>query len=308
VYIDPSDELTILDCIEFNERFRFIDVCADIAFLSMDLTWNGRVDLSERFLATYAREADDYDLFSVIDFYESYRAFVRAKIATLIQANAELPWDVRTRAASDARRYFLLALAAIRRPVITPTLVAVGGIIASGKSTVARLIASELGAPVVDADRTRKHLVGVEPTSHANEAAWTGAYDPAFTERVYKEVLRRAQIVLESGRSVVIDASFRSTAMRRDAAALAATLHVPVQFVECRAPEPTCRARLVERAKTETVSDGRLDVFDSFVARYEPMLELEARRHLVLDTSLPEASTMSALRRTLACWPRGLEA
>jgi aminoglycoside phosphotransferase family enzyme/predicted kinase len=306
VYVDESEELTVLDCIEFNERFRFLDVCADISFLSMDLAWRGRVELAERLLATYAREADDYDLFSIVDFYESYRAYVRAKIATLIQANTELPWDARARAASDARRYFLFALAASRRPVVTPTLVAVGGIIASGKSTVAGVIASELGAPVVDADRTRKHMLGVEPTRHVNDAAWTGAYDPVVTARVYEEVLRRAEVVLASGRSVVVDASLRSRAMREDVSALAARMHVPVQFVECQAPAPTCRARLVERARRETVSDGRLDVFDAFVARYEPMLELDASRHLVVDTSLPEASMLSTLRRAVVCWPRGL--
>jgi hypothetical protein len=308
VYLDESGELTILDCIEFNERFRFIDVCADIAFLSMDLAWHGRVDLAERFLATYAREADDYDLFSVIDFYESYRAYVRAKIATFLHANAALSWNVRTRAAAEARRYFLLALAASRRPFATPTLVAVGGIIASGKSTVAQWVASEMGAPVVDADRTRKHMLGVEPTIHVNDEAWAGAYDPAFTERVYREVLRRAEVVLASGRSVVIDASLRSQTMRQDVRTLATRLRVPLKFVECRAPAPTCRARLEQRATSATVSDGRLDVFDEFVARFEAMRELDASEHLVVDTSLPRETTLSALREALVPWPRGLVA
>ena len=42
VYIDAAGEPTIIDCIEFNERFRFADVCADVAFLSMDLAFQGR--------------------------------------------------------------------------------------------------------------------------------------------------------------------------------------------------------------------------------------------------------------------------
>ena len=37
IYLDREGRVTILDCIEFNERFRFADVCADVAFLSMDL-------------------------------------------------------------------------------------------------------------------------------------------------------------------------------------------------------------------------------------------------------------------------------
>ena len=141
-----------------------------------------------------------------------------------------------------------------------------------------------------------------------NDEAWAGAYDPAFTERVYREVLRRAEVVLASGRSVVIDASLRSQTMRQDVRTLATRLRVPLKFVECRAPAPTCRARLEQRATSATVSDGRLDVFDEFVARFEAMRELDASEHLVVDTSLPRETTLSALREALVPWPRGLVA
>jgi hypothetical protein len=59
VYLHPPGEITVIDCIEFNERFRFADVCADVAFLSMDLAAHGRVDLAERFLASYAKASGD---------------------------------------------------------------------------------------------------------------------------------------------------------------------------------------------------------------------------------------------------------
>jgi aminoglycoside phosphotransferase family enzyme len=75
-----SPALRIIDCIEFSDRFRYADVCADVAFLSMDLASHGRVDLAERFVARYARASNDFDLYALIDFYESYRAFVRAKV------------------------------------------------------------------------------------------------------------------------------------------------------------------------------------------------------------------------------------
>ncbi|HWO14941.1 MAG TPA: phosphotransferase, partial [Polyangiaceae bacterium] len=54
VYLIDGAEPVIIDCIEFNERFRYADVCADIAFLSMDIGWHGRPDYKERFLAAYA--------------------------------------------------------------------------------------------------------------------------------------------------------------------------------------------------------------------------------------------------------------
>lgn len=292
VYIEPNGEIVVLDCIEFNERFRVADVCADVAFFSMDLASEGRVDLAEAFLAAYARESNDFDLYGVVDFYESYRAFVRGKISLLQGRDA------------DARRYFLLALSSDRKWLVAPSVVAVGGVIASGKSTVAGRIAERLGAPVVEADRTRKSMIGVDAFAPVHEGAWAGAYDPAFTERVYEEVLRRAEVVLASGRSVVVDASFRSPAMRAAARALATRHGVPFHFVECAASLDVCRERLRERERHAGVSDGRLAIFDAFCKRWEPPDEVAASEHLRVDTARPLDETSTELETALATWPR----
>ena len=46
VYFDAEGTIRVIDCIEFNDRFRYADVCADVAFLAMDLTvGSSRVDL-----------------------------------------------------------------------------------------------------------------------------------------------------------------------------------------------------------------------------------------------------------------------
>ncbi len=306
VYLDDAQGVTVIDCIEFNDRFRFADVCADIAFLSMDLAAHGRVDLAERFIATYAREANDFELYALVDFYESYRAFVRGKVATFVAADEGVDVRARENAAATARRYFLLALAASRKSLLRPMVIAVGGVIASGKSTIASEIADETSAPVIEADRTRKAMLGVEATRRVRETPWTGAYDPAFTGEVYAEVLRRAAVVLESGRPVILDASFRSRDMRRAARDLARAHHVPFRFVECRATPEVCRARLVRRERTGGVSDGRLEIFDAFCKRFEPVSELADYEHIVVDTTRTVSESSSALRARLATWPLGL--
>ncbi len=298
------DGVTIIDCIEFSDRFRFGDVCSDIAFLSMDLAAHGRTDLAERLLATYARESQDFDLYAVVDFYESYRAFVRGKISAMLAEDPSMSHEVRAQSARDARRYFSLALAADRRSLLLPAFVAVGGVLASGKSTIASLVGEELSAPVVDADRTRKGMLGVAPTEKLSDAAWQGAYDPAFTEAVYKEVCRRAGVVLASGRPVVVDASFRARSMRSDARDLAILHGAPFRLVECRAPPDVCRARLEVRERTGGVSDGRLAIFDSFDARFEPVAELAKTEHTVLDTTRPVELSIDRLRTTLDVWPK----
>jgi aminoglycoside phosphotransferase family enzyme/predicted kinase len=305
VYVDPGGALTVLDCIEFNERFRFADVASDVAFLAMDLAWHRRVDLAERLLARYALASGDYDLYAVVDFYEGYRAYVRGKVATMLAADHGAPDDARRAAAAEARRYFLLALASQRRALLPPVVVCVGGVIASGKSTVAAAVAGELGAPVVEADRTRKQLLGVDPRTRIDDAAWSGAYDVAFTERVYAEVLRRAEAVVASGRAVVLDASFRSPAQRAAARAFAAARGVPIRFVECVAPPDVCRRRLAQREVEGGVSDGRLAIFDAFVARFEPFDELPPDERLVVDTSGEAARAVARVREVVATWPRG---
>lgn len=297
IYLGPEPRgITVLDCIEFSDRFRCGDVASDLAFLSMDLAARGHVDLAERLIARYARESNDYELYEVIDFYESYRACVRAKIATIMGAEA------------DARRHFALALASHRSALLPPMVVAVGGPIASGKSTVAEVIANRLSAPVLDADRTRKHLLGVRPTERMPAAAFDGAYDTRVTDRVYAEMMWRASIVLESRRSVVLDASFRTVEMRLAARELAREHGVPFLVVECRARPEVCKERLARREKEMTVSDGRREIFDAFVARWQPMTELPRGQHLVVDTERPLGDTLASVERRIATWPEGLVA
>ncbi len=296
---DDGSEVVIVDCIEFNHRFRFADVCADVAFLAMDLSWHGRPDLAERFLAAYARAANDFDLYPLVDFYESYRAFVRGKIASFGIASGRLDFPGRQEAIGEARRYFLLALASERRALAPPRLLAIGGMIASGKSTIAENLGAELAVPVVDADRTRKFLLGRAPAEAIDDPAWQGAYSPTRTAEVYSEVLRRAEAVLQSGRSVIVDASFRAREHRLAARQLADYHGVPFRFIECRAKPEICRQRLRDRERRQSVSDGRLEIFDEFVARWQPVDELPASEHLVLDTSQPLVANLQFLRKKL---------
>lgn len=294
---EGGEGFDVIDGIEFSEEYRFADRCADVAFLAMDLARLGRADLAERFVARYARASNDFDLYGVLDFYESYRACIRAKVALLGPDGPE-----------RARPYLLVADGARRRTILPPALVVVAGGIASGKSSIAERLADEIGAPIVDADRTRKHLLGVEPTEHACAPAWQGAYDPLFTERVYAEVLRRADVVLASGRPVVVDASFRSAALRARARGLASAHNVPFRLVECVAPAATCAARVARRRPQESVSDATPELVETFLASFEAVnaSELCPLEHVRIDTGGPLARALDAARTVVATWPRGL--
>jgi uncharacterized protein len=306
IYLDDDRRVTILDCIEFNDRFRYGDVCSDLAFLSMDMTWHGRQDLAERLLFEYARAANDFDLYPLVDFYESYRAFVRAKIATIVAHDTTIDMRRRTEAAHDARRFYRLALASERRPLLPPTVVMVGGLIGAGKSTLADRIADALGAPVVDSDRTRKYLLGVPPTHGVVDPPWHGGYAPDVTDRVYREVIRRADAVLRSGRSVIMDASFRTKDQRAAGTDLARRHGMPWLFIECQLDRHTIERRLRDRASRTGVSDGRLDILDAFVQSWEPVDELPERTLLSLDTSGSIEECVNKISQRIPTWPSGL--
>lgn len=103
-----------------------------------------------------------------------------------------------------------------------------------------------------------------------------------------------------------LDASFRARKHRQRAVALAAQHGAPFWMVEASASPELCRAHLQERVRGPSVSDGRLEIFDDFVAGFEPMDELESSQHVVLDTGRGLSESERLLRAALPCWPPGL--
>jgi hypothetical protein len=123
---------------------------------------------------------------------------------------------------------------------------------------------------------------------------------------VYDEVLRRARVVLASGRSVVLDCSFRTQHDRVQASALAEALRLPFWFVECQATVELCRARLDERSRGASVSDGRPELLDDFVAHWEPVGDFALGRHLCVDTSRPLSDNLHLAAGVLPVWSSAL--
>jgi aminoglycoside phosphotransferase family enzyme len=102
-------EISIFDCIEFNQRFRYTDVAADLAFLAMDLDYRGREDLSEHLLQAYIEKSGDQELLSMLDFYKCYRAYVRGKVESFRLDDPHIPEKEKREARKRAQKYFDLA-------------------------------------------------------------------------------------------------------------------------------------------------------------------------------------------------------
>lgn len=107
-----TDPIIIFDCIEFNERFRFIDILSDIAFLLMDLEFNGGKDFSKQLFRSYllnSNEKDNKSVHGLVDFYKVYRAYVRGKVNSLISNDQNVSDEKKSEAINTAKKYFDLA-------------------------------------------------------------------------------------------------------------------------------------------------------------------------------------------------------
>lgn len=104
-----DETIHIFDCIEFNERFRYSDVAADIAFLAMDLDYHGLTDFSSYFVDSFADKSGDDGLKEMLNFYKCYRAYVRGKIGLFTAADPEVDTQTAQNCTAQASRYFELA-------------------------------------------------------------------------------------------------------------------------------------------------------------------------------------------------------
>ncbi len=157
---NPSshEEFAVIDCIEFNERFRFGDPVSDIAFLAMDLIFHGRRDLVIAFTEEYFSITQDKPGCALLPFYTAYRAAVRAKVEGIQLWQPEMSDAERAAASRRARAHWLLALGELECPNRRPLLVMVGGLPGTGKSTLARHLAERANLHVIRSRHCEKAI------------------------------------------------------------------------------------------------------------------------------------------------------
>ena len=290
-HIYLTDGIQIIDCIEFNERFRYSDITSDLAFLIMDLDFEGFPKSARHLLDCYARYADDPDVFVLIDFYKCYRAFVRAKVNCLRLADRALgKWEKR-RLRRETDRY--LDLAYTYALLFTrPTLWVLCGMVASGKSTIATELSVKLGIRVLRSDLIRKELFGLHPDDFVDVPFEEGIYSKGVASLTYGKLLMSAQEEIAKGASVILDATFSSQHQRSEALRLARDMDANIIFIECTSPIKVLKDRLVKRETDVSVSDARLHHFKQFKSQFEPLEDIADEMHIRIDTQKPVKENM----------------
>ena len=279
-----SDGIRIIDCIEFNRRFRCGDITSDLAFLAMDLDFKGYPGLDRTLIEAYVHHSGDRDALVLLDFYKCYRAFVRAKVNCLRLKQDKLPAEEKAELRSQIRRFVDLAYRYALQ-YTRPRIWVVCGMIASGKSTVAEALADALQIKTLRSDIVRKKLFDRQVFESQISGFGEGIYSEDATSLTYGKLLLLAQEEVEQDRSVILDATFSQKNLRREALRLAEDMDADIIFVECRSPEAVVIQRLRERSKSPSVSDARLMHLAEFRSRYEPPDEIPPGIKITIDTA-----------------------
>lgn len=302
VYLFPErtepDDLVIIDCIEFNERFRFADPVADMAFLVMDFKANGRPDLGEAFAEAYFRASGDEEGRDLLPFYVSYRALVRAKVGAFKWDEPEVAEAERAVALARSRAHALHALGELEEPRQRPCLILTAGLPGTGKSTLAIDLAVHANLHVVRTDIVRKELaasMGLRPDPASPTTA--AIYTEEWNQRTYGECLRKVEAYLFDGQRVIVDGNFRTESQRNEFREAAERWGVPFVVLVCKSTPEIVRTRL--EARKGDASDADWTVYQRLAGQWQEPSKDERRFVSEINTAGVKEATLEQARAVL---------
>lgn len=292
-HVYNADGVQIIDCIEFNDRFRYQDPAADLAFLATDMDYLGHPSKALLVLRGYVRKSGDQELMRLIDFYKCYRAMVQAKVLSLQLETLENSESKRQESVQRLASYIDLAYEYSVK-MMQPILWVVCGLTATGKSTIAKKMAELFSITWIRSDHIRKSTFQNQSDGASHSFA-EGMYSPEATSLVYSKMLLQAQEELEAGKSVILDATYRQKDDRAEALKLAEDCRASVIFVECSCTEEEIKSRLKARENGEGLSDARLKHWEMIKVSTDPFTELPDEKHIRLHTELSGERCMDVI-------------
>ena len=303
------DPPVVFDCIEFNDRLACGDVAIDIGFLAMDLDARGGPDLSRHFVDRFIDASGDDTLSEVMDFYKTYRAYVRAKVAAFTSDDPGLDADEKRRNRNAARKSFGQAYR-YTGGTARPPVVVLYGLMGTGKTSIAQHLREAYGWHVISTDAVRKQISGVGEATRVWVPYATGLYSHEMNERTYAESCHRAGDLLDAGLPVAIDGAFKTREQRRAVIDMAREHGAEVRFIETVCDPDAQRKRLEVRQAYDTHTDGRIELMDRQRREFEPPASdvahlFERYRPTVRVPTLARASSPTCANS--ACWNRRTE-
>ncbi|TNF92412.1 MAG: aminoglycoside phosphotransferase [Gammaproteobacteria bacterium] len=272
----------VFDCIEFNPNLRWIDVINEIAFFIMDMHNRQRYQIAWRFLNIYLEQTGDYEGVVVLPFYLQYRAMVLAKVHAIRANQPSISQEQKLLEEYEFSGYLKLGLSFTE--TATPRLIITHGMPASGKSTLAEELSENLGAIRIRSDVERKRLFGLRPDEKSAAGVNQGIYTGDATQRTYKRLSVLANLILDTGYSVIVDATFSELEQRMLFHQLATEKLIPFIIIDLNAPPELLRQRILDREND--VSDADLAVLEEKLGTWKPLTDSEKEQTIIIDTNI----------------------
>ena len=264
-HIYLTDRPIVIDCLEFSQELRRVDIADELSFLAMECERLGHAEMGELALATYDEISSDCVPERLTAFYRSYRACVRAKVAEI---QREQHRDNRRSNSANIVRQYLELADQYAGQLGPPCLLVVFGLMGSGKSTLAETLAEALSIDVVSTDGVRRSLLGTSPSP---AGYGEGIYRAELRRQVYDELLRQADKVLSKRLSVIFDGAFLTRELRQRANGVAYRHGAVGLNILCECPRQTALDRIEKRAAVGgSESEARVDLFDAQAQEFEP--------------------------------------
>ena len=278
------------DCIEFNPKLRWIDVISDIAFLVMDLHARKHLDLAQHFLNIYLEITGDYIGVKLLPFYMIYRALVRAKVDSIsISQNQAANIDSKDKV-KELYTYLNLAKSYIHKSPVK--LMINHGVSASGKSSFSLNLLHFIPVIRIRSDVERKRMANLELSANAQAASEKNIYTVDFSKNVYDKLALLSEAIIDSGYSVIVDATFLDKSKRNQFKKLATTKKVDFIILSFDIPEDILRKRISKRTLDASTAD--ISVLDRMLLNFKPLDEDEKTYSYTINTDTT-AESIAAL-------------
>lgn len=258
VFMD-GEQFGLLDCIEFNRRFRFNDVMSEIGFLCTEADQMGETAFSDGLMDGFLSVYGDGSSRKLINFYKAYRACVRAKVACLMLSGKDESWEQFEDKKAEIKQYIDMAVMYSLNMFETGALIFYG-LMASGKTKNARIFSEMYPVEHVNTDVVRKLMNGIDPDMSVHVEFGAELYSMENSVRLYEYLGELAENNRRLGRMTLIDGSFSKCKYIDCLHKEFSGKYTKVRFF---APDDVIMDRLEKRKDKVNVSDGRPEIYEA---------------------------------------------